>query len=383
MKKIKFTIAIPTFNRLSRLKKAVDSILSQKISDEYELNIAISNTYSTDKTYDYLNSLKKKKEFIIHNERKKIDENVLSQFVNFRNLAKLVPTNTDWVWWLGDDDYLYKKESIQIVTEKINGNTSHESDLLFIHACHPDRASSKAQCVTDSIMNLCQKFGYHEMLGWMSSIILRKDAMIKVLNESTSNMNYQNENDKEVASCFAHSASILKNFHNKKGMFLDFGLVCNQDEKQTDETKKRWENDNVANRYFKIIDDFFEIREVVQNKTFQKPFFRYHGYHIWDHLGEYLIRKAIIIGRKCIDEQRLVNEHEYELINNSWMKIIKIAELLDDLETQKLLGFTFQSGLNYTNLYFNSLSEEVINDFLLKFRQILCITNYKKTIVND
>jgi len=65
------------------------------------------------------------------------------------------------------------------------------------------------------------------------------------------------------------------------------------------------------------------------------------------------------------------------------MKIVKIAELLDDLETQKLLGFTFQSGLNYTNLYFNSLSEEVINDFLLKFRQILCITNYKKTIVNE
>ena len=96
-----------------------------------------------------------------------------------------------------------------------------------------------------------------------------------------------------------------------------------------------------------------------------------------------MIRKAIIIGRKCIDEQRLVNEHEYELINNRWMKIVKIAELLNDLETQKLLGFTFQSGLNYTNLYFNSLSEEVINDFLLKFRQILCITNYKKTIVNE
>ena len=71
MKKINFTIAIPTFNRLSRLKKAVDSILSQKISDEFEFNIAISNTYSNDSTYDYLNELKKKKEFIIHNEKKK------------------------------------------------------------------------------------------------------------------------------------------------------------------------------------------------------------------------------------------------------------------------------------------------------------------------
>ena len=383
MKKIKFTIAIPTFNRLSRLKKAIDSVLSQKISNQFEFNIAISNTYSNDSTYDYLNGLKKKKEFIIHNERKKEDKSILSQFINFRNLAKIIPADTDWVWWLGDDDYLYKKESIKIVTEKINESANNKNIPLFIHACHPERASSKGQCVNDTIMNLCEKFGYHEMLGWMSSIILKKDAMIKVLNESTKNMNYLDDNKKEVASCFSHSASILKNFHNRKGLFLDLGLVCNQDEKQTDDTKKRWENDNVCNRYFKIIDDFFEIRDVVKIKTFQKPFFRYHGYHIWDHLGEYLIRKAIIIGRKCIDEQRLVNEHEYELINNRWMKIVKIAELLDDLETQKLLGFTFQSGLNYTNLYFNSLSEEVINDFLLKFRQILCITNYKKTIVNE
>ena len=71
MKKIKFTIAIPTFNRLSKLKKAIDSILSQKISDQFEFNIAISNTCSTDNTYDYLNKLKKKKEFFIHNEKKK------------------------------------------------------------------------------------------------------------------------------------------------------------------------------------------------------------------------------------------------------------------------------------------------------------------------
>jgi len=58
MKKIKFTIAIPTFNRLSRLKKAVESILSQEIGDNYDFDIAISNTCSTDGTFQYLNNLK-------------------------------------------------------------------------------------------------------------------------------------------------------------------------------------------------------------------------------------------------------------------------------------------------------------------------------------
>ena len=53
MEKLKFIIAIPTFNRLFKLKAAINSILEQKF-DGLELKILISNTFSTDGTYQYL-----------------------------------------------------------------------------------------------------------------------------------------------------------------------------------------------------------------------------------------------------------------------------------------------------------------------------------------
>ena len=59
--------------------------------------------------------------------------------------------------------------------------------------------------------------------------------------------------------------------------------------------------ENVGNRYFKIIDDIFDLKDKLPKKSFSRNFFRYQTYHLWDHLGEYLIRKAIVIGKKCIE----------------------------------------------------------------------------------
>ena len=66
MEKIRFAIAIPTYNRIDQLKKTINSILSQKIEKNVELSVVISNSASDDGTYEFLNRLKKKN-FYIHN----------------------------------------------------------------------------------------------------------------------------------------------------------------------------------------------------------------------------------------------------------------------------------------------------------------------------
>ena len=87
-------------------------------------------------------------------------------------MAKLLPNDADWVWWLGDDDKMVSKSSLSLVANKIKEFDCN--DLYFVHACHPDRASKNCKVFKDNILNLCDTFGYHELLGWMSSIILKK-----------------------------------------------------------------------------------------------------------------------------------------------------------------------------------------------------------------
>ena len=59
MKKLKFIVAIPTFNRVLKLKEAINSVLEQEF-DNIELKILISNSFSTDGTYQYLEKPKKR-----------------------------------------------------------------------------------------------------------------------------------------------------------------------------------------------------------------------------------------------------------------------------------------------------------------------------------
>ena len=52
-------------------------------------------------------------------------------------------------------------------------------------------------------------------------------------------------------------------------------------------------------------------------------------------------------------------------LNAQWEKIFLINDLLDDNEGMKLLALTFQSGINYTNLYLNTgISEEVKTNYI-------------------
>jgi len=362
MRKINFIIAIATFNRIKNLKVAINSIINQKVKQNINLEIVISNSCSSDETSSFLKSLKTNKQFHIFNKNEKIPSNTLSQFVNFENLSKTIPDYADWVWWLGDDDKLMDNNSVQCVIDKILEN--NDDDLAFVHACNAQRYSKRKHKVKDTIFNLCQEFGYHEMLGWCSSIIMKGDAIKKVLANSCINKNYHENESQNAVSCFIHSAYILKNYHDKIGLFLDYPLVDNQNYGQTEETIKRWNNENVPNRYFEIVSDLFEIREFLPVKKFKTNFFRYHTYFIWDHLAHLCLIKLenYVTNLKTYNSGKIEVDENFEKyiqgfqdeINKKWHKICQMADLVNDQKTMKLLAFTFLSGINYTNMYLNS-----------------------------
>lgn len=380
MKKINFIVAIATYNRINYLKKAVDSVLNQKVKNNINLELVLSNSCSSDETYSYIESLRGKKNIHIYNSNDKIPKNNLSQFVNFENLSKTIPEDADWVWWLGDDDKLVGDNSIQVVVDTILKNNS--KDLTFIHACSARRYSKTNKQVKNTIFNLCEEFGYHEMLGWCSSIVMRGECIKKTLALSSKNKNYLEEKSQSPVSCFIHSAYILKNYFNKIGVFLDYPLVDNQEFGQSEETIRRWNKENVSNRYFEIVSDLFELSEVLPKKKFKANFFRYHTYFIWDHLAHLcLIKLDFYIknlemyksGKVEIDKDfQLYIESFQDNINKKWQKICQIADLIEDNQTLKLLAFTFLSGINYTNMYLNSSgSKEIKTNYIDAYADIV------------
>ena len=59
----------------------------------------------------------------------------------------------------------------------------HNKDFAFIHACDEARSKQNGKIFKDTTMGLCKQFGYLEMLGWFTSLIIRKAEFVESLIE--------------------------------------------------------------------------------------------------------------------------------------------------------------------------------------------------------
>ena len=99
MNKGNLTIFIPTYNRLEKLKRTLNYLLS--FLDRYNFSILIGNNASTDKTNDCLTSLSNPNiSFYTNSSNIGITKNIC------KGIQKI---DTEWTWVFGDDDFFHPK----------------------------------------------------------------------------------------------------------------------------------------------------------------------------------------------------------------------------------------------------------------------------------
>ena len=65
---------------------------------------------------------------------------------------------------MGDDDYLTSNESVSALHSLI---LNENQDLSFVHVCQKRRSNDTSEIIKGSVKKeLCNTYGYHEMLGW-------------------------------------------------------------------------------------------------------------------------------------------------------------------------------------------------------------------------
>src|SRR5260370_26665324 len=110
------TIGLPTFNRATKLKRAIETALGQSYQN---LELVISDNASTDGTYELC------EEFCRRDQRVKYIQQPsnLGAAANFR--AVLNHAQDEFFMWLGDDDWLdldYVFECIRVLKERPDHN---------------------------------------------------------------------------------------------------------------------------------------------------------------------------------------------------------------------------------------------------------------------
>ena len=128
MNKIKLAIAIPTYNRLEKLKILLNSIDNQIFCKDLELSLFISNIASTDGTSEFLEKEnQRRKNLRIYNKPE--DQ---SAKPNVFYLNKIISPDIEWVWFMGDDDKLSEKESLQKIYKCLKENKTENLEFVCI-----------------------------------------------------------------------------------------------------------------------------------------------------------------------------------------------------------------------------------------------------------
>jgi len=342
--KIKIAIAIPTYNRLDKLKFALEKIEAQDLDSRFELYCVISNIGSKDGTTEFLDQLKSDKiKYVIWN---KLEENI---YLNWRRCAAAVPKEIDWVWFHGDDDFLTDSQAIKGLVDVLV--KEGDEKLSLIHVCQARRSQKTGKTIRGNLFEMCNLMGYHEILGWMSSIVIRSEKFIPSIMQASQKIADGLRPEEFLThkiSAYSHSASFLEECINDEAIFIDMPWVEPQDIEQTPESIARWEEINTAELYFFVVDDIINLYEKSVIKQKLSPvFFRYLNYSFWDRYASFLIASIMREG-KISDRNK---EH--------WLRVRKMAELFE-LERDKKLFIQWHNALNSQIMNYEELHKEII-----------------------
>ena len=357
-------IAIPTLNRCKYLKNNIHFFDQQRRPANIRVSLAISNSASVDGTESFLSELQNSRtDLFLFNRQTGYNGS------NYGYLCTAIPDDADWVWFMGDDDYLYDSEAIASVCEVLTHH-HHDDQFAFLHACQARRSRNTRAVTVEDVSTLCNMYGYTEMLGWISSIVMRKDLFINALKK-THERGQLSRNDHALGvshSAFFQASYFYEELHMKKGAFLDKQLVEPQDEEMTEETRERWQAENMGERYIYIVDDLERLEAIgISTQSLQTPFFKYHNYHLWDRFMIHQINVLLSYGAGNRTE---LIQQSIERFGKNWERIQKIPKLLADPAFQKQLYLIIENNIGLCNLYLESNFDKSVAELLQRQRDL-------------
>ena len=328
--------AIPTWNRAEKLRICVETIAQQILNLNADAEIFISDNFSTDHTERIIEDLKKKYPFIKSNRRQEHG----GVFDNLSDVTELSRGN--YIWWFGDDDRLMPN-GLQTILKFLG-----DQSFAFISAGNGSFKPHSGKVVEGTLLSLCNKFGWNQIIGWITGDVLRYDVAQEVCKLM--------RQEPYKLDAYAHVGASLTAAANKKALHIDVPIVEPLGTQDTEDLE-RWAKENIGWRYFLLIDTFKHMYEKkILTQKLHPKFFKYLNYYLWDRFIVNMISSALKGG---------------DFPEKGWEIILLMAEMVDDLNIRK-------------NIRTRSLSaRSLCESRALMFGQIKALESTLVNIAND
>lgn len=312
---MKLLVAIPTSSRANYLDQAIFAVSAARArATNCDVELFLSDNASHDETPSVVARWQEQAPWIRYRHWDR-HETVWAQILT--RLFTSCGSDYDYMWLQGDDDYITDSNAYAEVANVIR--LSAANPPAIIHCCQTRRAHpGDTRVISATTEDLCNSFGWHDMLGWISSLVISRETIERVLQAPQFQPDFRD-------SAFSHSEALLEAAYGKTMLLIGAGLIDTQDEEQTQDCLERWRIGNVFERYWYVIDG---IKEMIDRGIIKKPlsqsFFRYHTYTYWDRFA---IEILTLAGSVSTAE---------DVIEAKLKKLGAFAELLGFAEDRKL-----------------------------------------------
>ncbi len=273
---MKLMVVIPTWNRAEYLNKAIGAIASAraKASQYCEVELFVSNNCSTDHTAEVLAQWQKNAPWVYGHNWEVHSENwqeILSRAFNGSG------RDYDYAWLQGDDDWITDSTAYAQLMEAVEADPSNLPAI--VHCCAARRAiPGDSRIVSGLTEELCNIYGWHDLLGWISSLVISRTTVDRMLASPQFAM--------LPGSSYSHAEALLEAAYGQCMLVMGAGLIDPQDDTQTPECIERWAKAGVGRGYWGVIPGLLNLKARGVMKTpLTVTFFRYLTYSFWDRFA--------------------------------------------------------------------------------------------------
>ncbi len=280
---MKLLVAIPTYNRAEDLDKAIGDIArARSMTQSCEVELYISDNCSSDHTQAVVLRWRQEAPWIHY--RRWVDHvDTWGPTMLWRALlgSRL---DYEYIWLLEDEAHITDPLAFEKVAAALEAIS--DSPPALIHCCQTQRALPGDQRIAmGSTEELCNTFGWHDLLGWISSLIISKETVQRMFASPHCEVH--------PVSALWHSEVILEAAYGKNMMVLTEGLISPHGGGQSKLSNLQGDPASVGPDYWYVIAGLHNLKErAVFKIPLNLEFFRWLDYSLWDRLGQEVVEIA-------------------------------------------------------------------------------------------
>lgn len=367
MKNIHFALAIIAYGDADGISETLESIALQDLDAGISLSVAVARHHNSITEAGIREALAGCTENVTIVDIASHDDVNVMRCAALPALAAAMPDDADWVWTLEAGHRLYQRDSLNVLA-----NTIHQDAYSSVHAVHvsdADRSFNSGYVQHKTVEEFCQTFGYFEILGKVSSLIIRAAHYKFAFNSHLADTANAANSGEIWVSHHTHSQFLFLALSQTTAVLADLKLV-NLD------SGADWATPQKSHEWFRIAREVIELGAATGKNTKWNPhFFRYGTASLWSEL----VRQQSICAEGFTPE---INSDSVEMLHfiDQWQILLSLADHVTRQEVNEVICDMVTNGIRLTLDFLQSEDKDTKRIKLFFEEQTKDIRTYPTTL---